>query len=361
MVSKLFRYWRIRDLISEGRQYLEWALATIPSDDTELYAKAMNGAGLLAYQQGDFIQGTTWLNTCLEQQRQRGDVRGMGDALTNLALVLKAQCKYQEAQSYQEEALALYRTIGSQCDIAIGLDNLGNILRMQGDYDRATQCQEEALAIQYQRGDTFRVALVLGNLGVLAHTRGDYARATAYFKEVLALHYSLGNRFEAAITLMNLGENAQLQGQYAQAEDWCQQSIAYFRASKALSSLAVALTLLGNCRTAQGDLVGAQDVYDEALANFAEADFPPYTYKCLLGYVRLLYHKGDVECAVLWLGMLNKWCEQRHLKLDPLEQRLLLQIVLTSQTALEPNRWQDLWEQGFSSSFEALQQLQIIS
>lgn len=352
MVSKLFRYWRIHNMLSEGRHYLTWALAAIPPDDIDMYAKALNGAGLLALQQGDCAQAIIWLTECLTYQRQIGEPRGLGGALTNLGLVFKEQGQYEEAQRCHQEALGVYQKAGLERDVAVALNNLGNIRRIQGDYAGAAQFQEESLAIHRHRGDTYAIALVLGNLGVLAQSQGHYDEAAHYFEETLALHQTLDNHFEEAVTLLNLGENAQLQGRYAQAHAWLSRSIAYFRSSGNLPTLASGMTLLGNGYALQGDWVAARAAYEEGLKLFAELHFPQCTYQCLLGFTQLFVHEGKLDQAVLWLGMLDQWCTQNHVILDARDQQLRAEMVGVTQAALPSVLWHAGWERGTSQPLD---------
>ena len=67
-------------------------------------------------------------------------------ALGNLGLVARSLGDYAEAETYHEQALALYRQLGNRQGEADQLNNLGNVALAQGDYERAKAYYEQALS-----------------------------------------------------------------------------------------------------------------------------------------------------------------------------------------------------------------------
>jgi predicted ATPase/Tfp pilus assembly protein PilF len=354
LATRLFRYWYMRGMLSEGRRYLAWALEAVPPTDCALYAKALNGAGLLAFRQGDFKQANVWLMECLDHLRMLGDPRGLGGVLNNLAMVALEQNRYADAQRFHEEGLALHQAQGHLHDIPISLNNLGNVLRMQGEYVRAAECYAEALALQREQGDTNGIARVLGNLGVLAWVQGDIAQAQTYYEQALALNRELGNAHEIAASLLNLSEVAYQAGDFVQGEALCQESLDRFRTIGDTAKIAAALTYQGNGRAHFARWEEAQTAYEEALALFADIGYPRYTYKCLLGLAATYIHYEATDRALGMLSIVHHWREQMHFVLEAAEARLYDEVLQSTRIALAPDAWQQVWHRGQTLDLDAL-------
>jgi non-specific serine/threonine protein kinase len=130
-------FWRRRGHLTEGRLWLEQALAQPAAVEDAVRAAALNHAGLLAYAQGDI---------------------GRTEALL-------------------DQALALWRTVGDHAQIAAVLVNVGSVALEQGAHERAQRIFEQSLAVLSALGHTRNYAITLNNLGVLAGIQGDQARA----------------------------------------------------------------------------------------------------------------------------------------------------------------------------------------
>jgi tetratricopeptide (TPR) repeat protein len=218
----LGRFWYVHGHPSEGRRWLEGALAQshlhagvqLPA---AVRSKALNGAGALAWMQGDYVQATTFFTESLALRRELGDKQGIASSLGNLGLVALRQGEYERAEALLTENLALYRELGHQRGIARALNNLGVVTQHRGNYDRATAFLEESMALQRGLGDKGGIASSLANLGEIARYQGDYARATALYEESLALYRELGDRNRIVDCLEGLAVVAGAKEQAARA------------------------------------------------------------------------------------------------------------------------------------------------
>lgn len=125
------------------------------------------------------------------------------------------------ALAFGEEALALCETLGEALDVqrqrARILNLLGGVYQLLGRIDQTEQCQEQALALWRSLGAKRLVSTLLNNLGESARWRGDYAQAATRYQEALAIAREIGNRDGERVFLSNLcGARVGL-GQYAEA------------------------------------------------------------------------------------------------------------------------------------------------
>lgn len=159
-------------------------------------AQALNGAGNLAWSQGDYGQATVWYEESMILWQQIGDMTRVACALCNLGMVLHEQGDLSGAQARYEESLALHRQQRDldRWSIAATLNNLGQAVHKQGDWARAHALLTESLSLKREIGDDAGSAATLGNLADLASAEGDDQRAAALYRDSVALYHELGDQ-----------------------------------------------------------------------------------------------------------------------------------------------------------------------
>lgn len=225
LAACLVRFWVIRGYWSEGRGWLEKLLADVRGATEASRIKALNAGGFLAWRQGDFARAGSWSDEGQNLARQRGDARGLADALLNLGLVARSQDDYARAEALHEESLALFRKAGHSAGTAWSVDLLGIVLWYRGNYPRATALFEESLALSRSQDNKGGIAQALHGLGRVAASRGEDERATALLQDSLTIFQELGDREGIAATLHILGRVAAHSGDYAQAKAFLDASL----------------------------------------------------------------------------------------------------------------------------------------
>ncbi|MCW3052492.1 MAG: transcriptional regulator, LuxR family, partial [Chthonomonadales bacterium] len=192
--AALFRFWLMRNHLSEGRAHLAAVLGRdVKLEQPPARARALNGAGKLAIEQGDHGAASRSLQASLALFRERGDKQGIALCLKDLARVTMDQGDYHAARVLLEESLAISRELGDRHNIAYCLDYLGFVAYSQMDYDVARSLLEESLTIFRELGDKRSICRCFSNLGSLACDQGDYRAAAALLEENLALFRELGD------------------------------------------------------------------------------------------------------------------------------------------------------------------------
>jgi DNA-binding CsgD family transcriptional regulator/tetratricopeptide (TPR) repeat protein len=208
LVAALWKFWRVRGYLSEGRVWAERALALGGHAPATLRVVARYGAGALALEQGDDSCALPHGEAGLALARASGDPLRASMPLFLLANIAWQQGDFPRAQARYEEALALYREMDAAHPIALILANLGSIALEQGNPERAVALDEEALAIWRGRGDRWGVAIALANLASVAATRGNAIQATALYRESIALNWQCGDAAGIADGLAGLARIA---------------------------------------------------------------------------------------------------------------------------------------------------------
>ncbi len=213
----LCHFWVMHGHLSEGRRWMERALALASDKQTSLVpstrAMLLNGLGSLAYYQNDHAAARSFFEEGLARARQAGNKRGIAFALDGLGAQATNRGDYEQAAVYSEQSLALSRAIGDKWLSSITLINLGELAHIQGDCAQAMCDYEESLALLRDSGDRLFEAIVLHDLGQIAQDQGDYDRAKTIHTESLILCRELGSKRNIALCLEKLSGVAGAQGE----------------------------------------------------------------------------------------------------------------------------------------------------
>jgi predicted ATPase/class 3 adenylate cyclase len=215
-------FWWRRGYHSEGRRWLEEALAIEEWGWPELRAMALAGAGALASEQGDLDQAQEACEEGLELLAQEAREEASEARLWLLAClgwVAWEREDYRQATELFAESLALSREIKDTWWLASSLSDLAVVSHSRGDSERATELYEESMDLIREQGDKHGLAICLGNLAMVVCSQGDLGRAAQLTEEAVALQRELGTRGGVSIGLYNLGWMALLQDDLGRAAD----------------------------------------------------------------------------------------------------------------------------------------------
>ncbi len=210
-------FWLSRGHLSEGRGWLEQALALGDGPPTAERARASIAAGLLAYHQADYAVAVSHLERGLDQCRERGDEAGVARALAALALARTRAGDLAPALHLAEEALVAYRRLNDEPGVGRSLETLGRVSWIQGDYGVARARLQESRAVARRLGARDIVARASQGLGWVALADGDLEGANELLEESLAEFRELGDRWWALRGMCGLGHVAARQGAHAAA------------------------------------------------------------------------------------------------------------------------------------------------
>ena len=270
LAGALWFFWFMRGYLSEGREWLEGALSAGGGASASARAKALNGAGLLAWRQGDDARAAVLGEEGLALCRQMRYKLGIGYSLHTLAVVARRRGDNARAAALGEESLTVVRDVGYKWGIAHALDTLGDLARHQGDYERAATLLEESLGLFRELKDKGGIASSLYYLGLVALHRGDEERARVLFEECLALFRELKDKGGIAWALHHLGGAVRSSGEYDRAAALLEESLAVFRELGQRPAIAVSLERLAGVAAARGEkeraahLFGAADALRQA-------------------------------------------------------------------------------------------------
>lgn len=250
MAGALARFWWMRGHAREGFEWVTAALAR-PGGAPAARAKALRGAGALAYALSDYAAARGYLETSLTTGEPGHP--GAAAALDTLGLVARERGDLAAARGLHEEALARHRAANDRWGEASALGNLGVVARFGGDLAAARVLFEESLAIRRSLGDELGIASALGNLGLIARRDGDLDLARARYDESLAIRRKLGDRWGIAGSLNSLGGLARQRRDWVSAHALHEEAYGLAQALGDLLGVAEALEGLSEAAAGKGD------------------------------------------------------------------------------------------------------------
>jgi predicted ATPase/transcriptional regulator with XRE-family HTH domain len=309
LAAALWRFWQARGQLSEGRGWLDAALALCRPHPQRSFAhshgattkvsatgsaaldavsdapahdavdedpggqviarackEALYGAGILAYRQGDYASGTTRLRAALVASRHLGDEQGMAEALSGLGNIALLRGDLARAEVYHTSCLARHRAIGDANGIAQALTNLGLVATDRGEYALGVARLEESLALRRQMGAPQLIALNLQNLAhALAH-QGALERAAALGVEALQLYEDLGDLRGSTHALLTLGLVAYRQRDWALASERYRRALQLSRSMGMLQGVAACLEGLAEVAATSDEFPRAARLWGAAAA-----------------------------------------------------------------------------------------------
>ena len=214
----IWRFWQQRGHLTEGRRWLEELLA-LPSGpgSAPARAKALTGAGGIAWWQEDITAARGYYQEALAIARQLGDPADTAQALYNQSFVTGAAGDFDGAFGLLEESLELARLAGDEPGAARAEWMLVIRELAAGDWDRALPVAERAVATWRRLGDRLQMADGLVWLGVCYIRAGRPADARSAIGEALGLFRDIDSPMGIVSVILGLAYLARWEGRYRDA------------------------------------------------------------------------------------------------------------------------------------------------
>ncbi len=309
----VWRFWLIRGYLSEGRYWLELALADgAEGIDPLVWAKALNAAGGLARMQGD-----------LEVSRQ-----------------------------LHEQALQLHRAIGDQAAIAAATYSLANVLRGQNEIQLARSLYEETAKICEQVDDKPILIAAYGNLGELALAEGDVATARPIMEANLARAHALGDPQIISQATDDMARLLYEEGDYLAAEGYLAEGTAIARRIGFIWGLGHGLSLWAKIKTLLGDDDAARTILKEVVTMRQQIEAKPGLAYALneLTIIAVRHHTVNIERAVAVFAAVATMLASIDAEVEPIQRDGYAQALATCHAALSEDEFAAAWAAGETMS-----------
>ncbi|HEX7152091.1 MAG TPA: protein kinase [Thermoanaerobaculia bacterium] len=241
LAGSLWWFWYVHGHYSEGRRWLDAALAIAGEQPSPSRAKVLTGAGALALLQCDYERAITLLDESIDEARRANDRRQLAQSLQFRGSIARERGEYEHAIDLHSMSMAIWRELGDKANVGRSMNyvafaswlnrdftrtvelcrdtlplfreqqdtegvvwsllNLAAAAHYSGDDDRAEQRLEESLS--WSRTGSFKegIAWSLNLLGCVLRARGDVPRARMLLRDSLQLNWELGDRWRSASVL----------------------------------------------------------------------------------------------------------------------------------------------------------------
>ena len=345
LATALGWFWFQRGHWSEGRTFLERALAGTQGEVTPLRAQALLNLGDLILNQGELDRTEQCYRECLALARQLEDTGRIGTSLGSLGYIALIQGNYAAAKALLEEGVPLSREAGDRFGAACSLTYWSIVALYQGDYVRARALAEECLALFRDLGSRMDSTFALIRLVEVSFFQGDLAQAYTVAEEclVLCIEEVSANKAE---TLCLLGKVVLQQGDSARAHALAGESLALSKEVNEKSNICPSLSLLGRVTSAQGNYAAARAYYEQSLQVAREGDFKWEIACGLEGLASVVAAQDELAWAARLWGAAAALRKTIGAPLPPVYRPDYEQSVAAARTQLGEQTFASAWAEG---------------
>ena len=194
LAGGLFRFWAARGALTERRGLLATALAAGAGSPAPR-VNALQAAGVMAAEAGDFDTAGVHFNAALELARAVGDRARVARLQSNLGTLAMYAGDHAQAVRRYEEAALISRELGDPLGLSLVTQNLAIAHDGVGSRDRAIELLEESVTLARRAGDPAHTASALRTLArVLLAGDAERDRAMELIRESLTRSLELGAR-----------------------------------------------------------------------------------------------------------------------------------------------------------------------
>jgi predicted ATPase/DNA-binding CsgD family transcriptional regulator len=359
--TALTTFWLKRGYWSEGRAFLERALATCEGVEKPMLARALAASGKLAFQQGDYARAEMLAEESLALFQGTGDARGSANALEIRGMVAWNRGHLSNAQAFLQEALALYRQTNDKQGLINSLINLAWLVRSQGEYTRAHVLCQEGVALSRDLGDmrggVADARLLMAQL--LFDTQAPTTFVRSQVEDVLVLYRQVDDKEGIAACFHLLGQITLLQGEAEEARSWFEHSVALHQELGHQAGLAWALSGLARVALTQNDYAAARSRYEESLTRARAMDDRELFVTCVEGLAMVMSAQGAPAWAARLWGAAEVLREMIGEPLSPVEHAFYESAIMDLRRRVGERAFAAAWAGGRTMTPDQVLQAQI--
>jgi non-specific serine/threonine protein kinase len=211
----LWLFWWFHGHFTEGRQWMEEALAKGGTMPASARAQVLFVAGTMADGQGDRRSAEPLLEESVALFKQLGDKLGSALTVGTIGLVAVGQGQHERGNGLLQEATDLFLELGEEHFASVTLSFSAVGWFGQGDHERAKGLSEQALALAQEVGDPQATSIACCAGATVAQAEHDHERAKGLFQEGLKRSAKAGNQTNVAYCLEGLAAAASWEGRQA--------------------------------------------------------------------------------------------------------------------------------------------------
>jgi predicted ATPase/serine/threonine protein kinase/DNA-binding CsgD family transcriptional regulator len=342
-------FWYVHGSYSEGRAFLEQALAGSEKIAPSVRAKALDASGEMVSILGDQDRAQVLHDESLALFQSLGDTAGIARSLQGLGWVARDRGNYSEARRLSEEVLALWREVGDTERVASTLRLLGVLHDFQGEPEKARTLYEESLVLSRQLGNKSGIADSLRMLAQgLFYSQGDPMAVRSQLEEGLALYRETGGKSGIAICLSLIAQVTLSQGDVATANRLAEESVALYRETGDQLGMAFSLSVLAEVEATHGNYERARSLYEESLTIARNTGDKGGIAFYQEEFASVIAAQGELTWAACLWGSAEVLREDIGATRSPFERVSYERAVASASTLLGEKSFATAWAHGRS-------------
>ena len=330
------------------RAALSW---TLQAEETELGLRLAGTLWRFWWMRGHYSEGRRWLEEALAKNERASAVRAK--ALEAVGWLADDQGDIDRAVAAAEEGLRISARVEIHSSVTASfLRILGSAAYVRGDHERAARLYEESLTLSREAGDERSVASSLLQLGNVSSDRGEYEKAKEFYEEGLALSRKLDDKALLASALISVGAEYLLQGDHERGGILNEEAAGLFRERGNRGHLQYALDNLGWAALMRGDQRQAEVLHRESLALSRQLGDKLVAAEALEGLACSASARGEAERVAMLFGAAEALREAVGYRQEPREHALREPYLADARPQLSETRWDAAWAEGRRLGFE---------
>ena len=221
-----------------------------------------------------------------------------------------------------------------------------------GRYEEAQRWLGESLAISRELGDQRLHARLLQPLGMAAFGRGDLEAARGYLREAIDIARRAVDKRELAAALNGLAQLHRIEGELDAAEPLYDDAVKLFREIGDRESVAIGLLNLAMVSIGRGSVDGARHMLTETVAIATEIGSKPVAQGALDVSAGFSASLNQFECAARFFGAAQGQALAIGLQRDPTDEAFLLPLIDRARAALGKAAFERAELSGRALSYE---------
>ena len=350
IAGDLWNYWSTRGQNSEGRIWLNRALAAGKGASGACRANALIAAGHLAEDQRDLPAAQAYFAEACAVASSLDDRRSIARATVGLGLVAQDHGDFDDAIANFEQAAALARHVDDPRLLGVALGNLGAIAYYQIDFRNAEARWQECRAILRSLGDLKGEALITGNLGSLAVMQGNMIDGERLLSEALALQRRFGDIIRIATALVNLGDIRYEQGDDAEAGALFDEAVMLFRQVEDSHSEALAQVRVAKLAHRRHDTLHAIHLMATAIRTLNERGDQHGYLEAIEELAQVVAEGDDPATAVELIAAASATRDRLNAPRHELSARVIDPLLASLQQRIGRKAYSAAWASGEAQS-----------
>ena len=319
LATALHLFWQRRGYWSEGRRWLEQAVAhydthaSLQSPGSRLYlGRAIVATEWLSVNRGDFGTAQQNLERGLALAQAANDPETMSYALGLLA-AMSAAGDTSAANRQIEACVECAERSGNLWALALAKHIQGRVLYRGGDGVAARAALLRSEALFRETGDQWSIATILS---ARAGITDDLDVARDLYEETLSIFGAFEHREQQIITASNLAGLALIQGDTLRAESLFEQVLVQAQELQNKATIAFCQRGLGRLRILQSDFDTAEKLLRESMVLDRETGHQIWFALSLAGLSRIAAARDQRLPAARVFGAIAAFVETNAIHLD---------------------------------------------